>query len=61
MYQILPFIEQDNVFRSAPTTSVVNFVMGDGSVRSINSSIDITSWQAQGTPAGGESVSFDDG
>lgn len=57
MVQILPFIEQDNVLRSTPSSPVVNFVMGDGSVRSVRSSIDIATWQALGTRAGGEIVS----
>ena len=57
MVHILPYIEQDNLFRSAPTTSVVNFVMADGSVRSVQSSIDLGAWQALGTRAGGEIVS----
>jgi hypothetical protein len=57
MVQILPFIEQDNVFHSAPTAPVANFVMGDGSVRSVSNSIDIATWQALGTRAGGELVS----
>jgi hypothetical protein len=30
--------------------------MGDGSVRSVQSSIDIAAWQALGTRAGGEIV-----
>ena len=57
MFHILPFIEQDDVVRSAPTTSVVNFAMADGSVRSVQSSIDIAAWRALGTQGGGEVVS----
>jgi prepilin-type processing-associated H-X9-DG protein len=56
-FHILPFIEQDNVFRSASTASAVNFAIGDGSLRSVPSSIDIAAWQALGTRAGGEVVS----
>jgi prepilin-type processing-associated H-X9-DG protein len=57
MVDILPFIEQDNIFRSAPTSAAaVNFVMGDGSVRSVSGSIDIAAWQALGTRSDGQVI-----
>ena len=38
----------------------VNFLFGDGSVRSINNNINPATWAAIGTRAGNEAVSLDE-
>ena len=37
----------------------MNFVLGDGSVRGVQSTIDLTLWQALGTIQGGEVIPGD--
>ncbi len=52
---ILPYIEQDSVYRQ---TALGDIARGDGSVRSIRySTLSIQTWQAMGTRNGGEVVS----
>jgi prepilin-type processing-associated H-X9-DG protein len=67
----LPFIEQDNLFRSMGVSGEAassaslhaggsNFVFGDGSVRFIrDAAVSTQTWQAMGTRSGGEVLSPD--
>jgi prepilin-type N-terminal cleavage/methylation domain-containing protein len=45
-----------NVTATSRHTAGVNMGLGDGSVRFVNNSIDLTTWQALGSRSGGETV-----
>jgi len=52
---LAPAAHADTV--GSPHTGGVNVAMGDGSVRFVSQSIDLSTWRAMGTQTGGEAVS----
>jgi prepilin-type processing-associated H-X9-DG protein len=52
---LAPAAHADTV--GSPHTGGVNVAMGDGSVRFVSQSIDLSTWRAIGTQTGGEVVS----